>query len=67
MPRKIRELMTGLERSGFMSRGRKGSHRNYEHPIGGRVTLSGRPGDDVKHYQEAVVKTAIQQSKKSES
>lgn len=67
MPRKIRELMAELERAGFVNRGGKGSHRNYEHPIAGRVTLSGRPGDDVKHYQEAVVKAAIQQSKKSES
>ena len=59
--------MADLESAGFVNRGGKGSHRNFEHPVGGRVTLSGRPGDDAKHYQEAVVKAAILQSKKSES
>jgi predicted RNA binding protein YcfA (HicA-like mRNA interferase family) len=67
MPRKIRQLIADLEFAGFINRGGKGSHRNFEHALGGRVTISGRPGDDAKHYQEAVVKAAIQQSKKSQS
>ena len=62
MPRKIRQLIADLEKAGFVNRGGKGSHRNYEHPKGIRVTLSGRPGDDVHHYQEKEVKKKIQES-----
>jgi predicted RNA binding protein YcfA (HicA-like mRNA interferase family) len=62
MPRKIRELMRDLERAGFVNRGGKGSHRNYEHPRGMRVTLSGRLGDDAKTYQEREVKQKIEES-----
>ena len=64
MPRKIRQLVTDLERAGFIDRGGKGSHRNFEHPKGQRVTLSGNPGDDAHHYQEKQVSTAIARSKK---
>ena len=32
MPPKIRELISDLERSGFIDRGGKGSHRNFVHP-----------------------------------
>ncbi len=42
MPPKIRELIAELERNGFISRGGKGSHRNYEHPLGELVTVSGK-------------------------
>jgi len=38
MPPKIRELINELERNGFTNRGGKGSHRNYEHFSGYRVT-----------------------------
>ncbi|WP_083845776.1 type II toxin-antitoxin system HicA family toxin [Thiocystis violascens] len=54
--------MTELERAGFVNRGGKGSHRNYEHRTGVRVTLSGRSGDDAKRYQENEVKTKIRES-----
>jgi predicted RNA binding protein YcfA (HicA-like mRNA interferase family) len=64
MPRKLRELIRDLERAGFINRGGKGSHRNFEHEKGIRVTLSGRPGDDVKPYQEREVKLKIQESKR---
>ena len=63
MPRKIRELIRDLEHAGFANRGGKGSHRNFEHPRGQRVTVSGRPGDDAKTYQEREVKHAIEESK----
>src|SRR5436189_5944332 len=33
-------------------RGGKGSHRNFLHPSGVKITLSGAPGDNAKHYQE---------------
>ncbi|MEW6307077.1 MAG: type II toxin-antitoxin system HicA family toxin [Verrucomicrobiota bacterium] len=62
MPKKIRELIRDLERAGFVNRGGKGSHRNYEHPVGGRLTLSGNPGDDAKHYQERDVRNAIRRA-----
>ena len=62
MPRKVRKLMAELERAGFVNRGGKGAHRNYEHPKGGCVTLSGKPGNDVKPYQEREVRRAIEES-----
>ena len=52
MPRKIRQLIADLEKRGFVDRGGKGSHRNFLHPSGVKITLSGAPGDDAKHYQE---------------
>jgi predicted RNA binding protein YcfA (HicA-like mRNA interferase family) len=61
MPRKIRDLIGDLERAGFVDRGGKGSHRNYEHRKGLRVTLSGRLGDDAKPYQEREVKKKIEE------
>jgi predicted RNA binding protein YcfA (HicA-like mRNA interferase family) len=65
VPRKIRELMTDLESAGFINRGGKGSHRNYVHPRVTRlITLSGKPGDDAKQYQERAVRRAIEESKR---
>jgi predicted RNA binding protein YcfA (HicA-like mRNA interferase family) len=61
MARKIRELIGDLERAGFLNRGGKGSHRNFEHPEGVRVTLSGQPGEDAKPYQEREVRRAIEE------
>lgn len=59
MPRKLRELMADLERAGFVKRGGRGSHRNYFHPRGLRVTLSGHSGADARHYQEKEVRQKI--------
>jgi predicted RNA binding protein YcfA (HicA-like mRNA interferase family) len=59
MPRKLRELCSDLTQAGFVNRGDKGSHRNFEHPKGIRVTISGNPGDDAKPYQEREVRRAI--------
>ncbi len=61
MPRKIRELVSILEKAGFINRGGKGSHRNYKHPQGAKITISGRLGDDAKPYQERALKTALQE------
>lgn len=60
MPRKVRQLIADLERAGFVNRGGKGSHRNFTHSNGARVTISGKPGDDAKHYQEKDVRKALQ-------
>lgn len=62
MPRKVRELMSELSRAGFVERPGKGSHRNYKHPKGMRVTLSGGTGDDAKPYQEKEVRKRIKES-----
>lgn len=62
MPRKIRQLIRDLDRAGFVNRGGRGSHRNFEHPSGGRVTISGQEGDDAKPYQERAVQNAIAES-----
>ena len=60
MPRKIRQLIADLEKHGFVDRGGKGSHRNFLHPSGVKITLSGAAGDDAKHYQERDLQRAIQ-------
>jgi predicted RNA binding protein YcfA (HicA-like mRNA interferase family) len=60
MPPKIRELIAGLERAGFEDRGGKGSHRNHVHPAQSKpVTISGKLGDDAKHYQVRAERRAI--------
>jgi predicted RNA binding protein YcfA (HicA-like mRNA interferase family) len=64
MPRKIRLLIADLERAGFVNRGGKGSHRNFIHPTGARVTLSGNPGNDAQPYQERQVRRRIEESQK---
>lgn len=64
MPPKIRELIKRLEKAGFQNRGGKGSHRNYFHPKGIAITISGKLGDDAKKYQESQVKKKISESKK---
>ena len=66
MPRKVRQLMADLERAGFVNRGGKGSHRNFTHPKGLRVTISGGLGDDAKHYQERDVRRALEMAKQIE-
>ena len=63
MPRKIRELIKDLEMAGFINRGGKGSHRNFTHPSGVVLTLSGRPGDDAKPYQEKLIKHKIKEAR----
>ena len=64
MPRKIRQLINDLKRAGFINRGGKGNHRNFEHPKGMRVTIAGSLGDDAKPYQEKEVKRRIEASQK---
>jgi predicted RNA binding protein YcfA (HicA-like mRNA interferase family) len=66
MSRKVRQLIADLEQAGFVNRGGKGSHRNFTHPKGLRVTVSGGSGDDAKHYQERDVRRALQAVKENE-
>lgn len=63
MPRKLRELITELKRASFVDRGGKGSHRNFKHPSGVKITLSGKPSDDAKPYQERDVDRAIEEAR----
>ena len=65
MPRKIRELIRDLKAAGFVDRGGKGSHRNFAHSKVSRlITISGKPGDDARSYQETAVRLAIEESKR---
>lgn len=64
MPPKIKELIKQLEKAGFLNRGGKGSHRNFIHPKGLAITISGKVGSDAKKYQEAEVKRKISESKR---
>ena len=66
MPRKVRQLFADLQKAGFVNRGGKGSHRNFIHPLGWRVLLSGNPGDDAKHYQERDVRRTLDAVKELE-
>ncbi|MBK1988139.1 type II toxin-antitoxin system HicA family toxin [Sphaerospermopsis aphanizomenoides BCCUSP55] len=60
MPKKIRELKSLLLQAGFTCRTGKGSHTNWYHPLlPGRVTISGKDGNDAKTYQEKDVSNAL--------
>jgi predicted RNA binding protein YcfA (HicA-like mRNA interferase family) len=67
--RKARLRVTPEQSPAFMPgsrgayRGGKGSHRNYVHGSGVIVTLSGKPGDDAKRYQERTVLEKIRESR----
>ena len=66
MPRKIRQLISDLEQAGFFSvPGGKGSHRKFRHARrSGAVILSGKDGDDARHYQEKQIRNAIRETSK---
>ena len=66
VPRKIRQLVADLERTGFvLVPGGKGSHRKFRHPgFPGSLILSGHEGDDAHHYQERQVRNAIIEARK---
>ena len=63
MPKKIRQLIAAPQKAGFVNRGGKGSHRNFEHPGGIAITISGKEGSDAKPYQEKQTEQAIKQAK----
>jgi predicted RNA binding protein YcfA (HicA-like mRNA interferase family) len=63
MPPKIKELIDELEKAGFVNRGGKGSHRNYTHPNGSRITISGQLSDDAKPYQVRETNKKVQETK----
>ena len=61
VPRKIRQLVSDLEKAGFLRVvGGKGSHRKFVHDrFPGFVLISGHDGADAQHYQEKHVKNAL--------
>jgi predicted RNA binding protein YcfA (HicA-like mRNA interferase family) len=64
MPKKIRELIAMLTKAGFKNRGGKGSHRNFLHPSGVKMTISGKSGADALKYQEKDVASKIEEASK---
>lgn len=43
----------------------KGSHRKFVHPnVAKPVVISGRTGDDARHYQEKSVKAALEEAQR---
>lgn len=58
MPKKLAQLLMDLARAGFVSRGGKGSHCNYEHPAGYRLLVSVHKGE-AKPYQQRDIEEAI--------
>ena len=65
MPRKIRELVRDLKKSGWYLDRQKGSHRVFKHPkLAEHVSLSGADGDDAKNYEEKNVGRAIENARK---
>ena len=55
-------MIRELETAGFVERGGKGSHRNFVHPSGVVLTISGRPGDDARLYQIKLVRQRIEEA-----
>ncbi len=60
MPRKFREILKLIEADGWVMIAQQGSHRQYKHPIKpGRVTVPGKPGDDVHpKLEKSILKQA---------
>ena len=45
---KIRDVIRMIEQDGWRFDSQKGSHQQYVHPVkSGRVTVAGKPGDDM--------------------
>jgi predicted RNA binding protein YcfA (HicA-like mRNA interferase family) len=45
---KVRDVIRLIERDGWFLVGTRGSHRQYKHPTKpGRVTVAGKPSDDM--------------------
>ena len=66
MPKKLAQLLMDLARAGFVCRGGKGSHRNYEHPSGYRLLVSVHKGE-AKPYQQRDIEEAIRAANEGET
>ena len=53
---KVREMISLLERDGWQLVATRGSHRQFKHPAKpGRVTVPGKPPDDLRHKTQASI------------
>jgi len=59
MPSKLRILIKALRAAGFELRRTRGSHRQFGHPNGQKVWLSGKNSADSHHYQVKQVREII--------
>lgn len=60
MPPKIRDVLNMLRDDGWYAVSQRGSHRQLKHPQKpGRVTVAGKPGDDVP---AGLLKSILRQS-----
>lgn len=67
MPKKIRELKQTLRQEGFTELTGKGSHTNWIHPLySGKLTISGKDGDDAKRYLEKSVQDALKEVRRNQ-
>jgi predicted RNA binding protein YcfA (HicA-like mRNA interferase family) len=57
---KVKELIKKIEADGWVQVAQRGSHRQFKHPVKkGRVTINGKPSDDVGPFLEnSVLKQA---------
>lgn len=58
MPRKLRQLRAELRALGFYLARQVGSHETWRHACGHQVLLAGADGNDVKPYQERLLREA---------
>lgn len=66
MPKKLSVLVAALAQAGFVNRGGKGSHRNYEHPSGYRLVVSVHRGE-AKPYQQRDIEKALKMVSQNDS
>jgi len=67
MPKKVRELKQALRQEGFTELTGKGSHTNWIHPLySGKLTISGKDGDDAKRYLEKSVQEALKEVRRNQ-
>lgn len=45
---KVADVLRALRRDGWLLVATRGSHRQFKHPVrAGRVTVAGKPGDEI--------------------
>jgi predicted RNA binding protein YcfA (HicA-like mRNA interferase family) len=65
MLRKIRTLIKDLEKAGWVLDHFTGNQRIFKHPkVSGHVSLSGKKGEGAEHYQEQLVKEAVDHARR---
>lgn len=58
---KIRDIIKRIEADGWIQISQKGSHRQFKHSVKkGRVTIPGKPGDDLTPGLEKSIRDQAQ-------